>query len=66
MGDLAHDYYERFWADADYNLQYAWDSARRARQPALLPKELVWRFGLQTLRMELQKHLKANKLLIVR
>ena len=35
MGDLAHDYYERFWADADYNLQYAWDSARRDRLPAL-------------------------------
>jgi SAM-dependent methyltransferase len=35
MGDLAADYYERFWADADYNFQYALDSARRDRLPAL-------------------------------
>ena len=35
MADAPSDYYERFWADAEYTLEYAWDSARRDRLPAV-------------------------------
>lgn len=35
MADAPSDYYERFWADAEYTLAYAEDSARRDRLPAV-------------------------------
>jgi len=52
MAELPNDYYEDFWADADYTLAYAWDSAKRDRLPALqavagdrLPFDRVLDFG---------------------
>jgi len=52
MADLPSDYYENFWADADYTLAYARDSAERDRLPAvqavcngLLPFGRVLDFG---------------------
>jgi SAM-dependent methyltransferase len=52
MAELPNDYYEDFWADADYTLEYAWDSAKRDRLPAvqavagdLLPFDRVLDFG---------------------
>ena len=52
MAELPNDYYEAFWSDADYTLEYAWDSAKRDRLPAvqavagdLLPFNRVLDFG---------------------
>jgi SAM-dependent methyltransferase len=52
MAEMSPDYYERFWADADYTLAYALDSAQRDRLPAVqqvagnrLPFRRVLDFG---------------------